>query len=93
MPSIDTAVVHYKTLCAHTNKHAYVAMSHYFHAKDVQQYGMGFSSPTTQVCSSCRFACAVHTLIPFPYTSWPGTALTSMYTIGKLQEQDNGQLP
>jgi len=70
---------------------------------DVQQFGKGFSSTKFQVCSiqsvcssmqSCNFALAnVHTLIPFPYTSLPGTAFTSMYTIGKLREQDNDQLP
>ena len=64
---------------------------------DIQQCGMGSSSTSFQVCSSqsaCssmhsgNFARAVHTLIPFPYTSLPGTAFTSMYIIGKLRKPD-----
>ena len=69
---------------------------------DVHHLGVGFSNTKFQVCSSqSGFYCmhsynlarAVHTLIPFPYTSLPGTAFTSMYTIGKLRKQDDDQLP
>jgi len=43
--SVDTAVMHHKTLCAHTNKHAYVAISHYCSCQGCTAIWRGVQQP------------------------------------------------